>query len=331
MRATGEEIELGILRVLEDTKRPVGASQIGALLLTGGIDLQPRTVRYYLLRLDERGMTRLVSRRQGREITDRGREEVHRAGASDRMRITSAKIDSLGYRMSLDAKSGIGSVIVNVTTVDVEDLGRTAREVQLVVNQGFAMGKRVAVAEAGETLAGVVVPDGVVAMGTICSMTLNGILQKQGIPVLSRFGGILEVRERRLVRFVEMIEYAGSTLDPLEVFIRAGMTRVRNVVLRGSGSLCASFREVPAAAMDHIRVIQRDMKRHDLGGILALGKPNQPLLGVQVSEGHCGMVVAGGLNAMAAAREAGVRMKVQSLSGLEDYARFQRVRALLRR
>jgi repressor of nif and glnA expression len=43
-----------------------------------------------------------------------------------------------------------------------------------------------------------------------------------------------------------------------------------------------------------------------LGGILLIGKPSRPLLDVPVSEGMVGMIVAAGLNPLAAVEECGV-------------------------
>jgi repressor of nif and glnA expression len=233
--------------------------------------------------------------------------------------------------MTFSAESCEGSVIVNVSTINPDDRTIAAREIQLVLDDGLGVGKRVIVAGPGEPLGATVVPDGALGIATVCSVTLNGILQKRGIPVASRFGGLLEIRERQPVRFVDMIEYKGSTLDPLEVFVRAGMTRVRNVVLRGSGIICASFREVPAVAVPDIRAIERKIRGQGLSGILEIGRPSRPLFGIPVAEGYCGMVVAGGLNPVAALHETGVRVMLQSLAGLEPFGRFMSVRAAMRR
>jgi len=205
------------------------------------------------------------------------------------------------------------------------------KEMQLVVERGFSVGGMIAVAQGGTSLGNIVVPDGEMCIGTVCSVTLNGIFQKEGIPVVSRFGGLLEIRDRKPVRFVNMIEYRGSTLDPMEVFIRADMTRVRNAVLRGSGIVCASFREIPSAAVEQIRRVERVMKSHGLGGIFAIGRPSQPLFDVPVSEGYSGMVVLGGLNPIAAVREAGIRVSMHSLAGLLEFSRLVPVQKCLKR
>ena len=142
---------------------------------------------------------------------------------------------------------------------------------------------------------------------------------------MSRFGGLLEMQDGRPKRFVDLIEYRGSTLDPLEVFILANKTRVRSVVRTGTGILCASFREVPSVAVDDLRRIERDLRASGLGGVVAIGQPNQPLFGIPVSEGRSGVVVIGGLNPVAAVHEAGISVAVHSLVGLEPYERCREI------
>jgi hypothetical protein len=106
MRIQSEKTKATILKVLNDAGEPMGASHIAAGLLSMGVDLHPRTVRFYLFQLDERGFTRLVSRRRGRRITERGREELARTNVMDKVGIVAAKIDMLGYRMSFDSRTG---------------------------------------------------------------------------------------------------------------------------------------------------------------------------------------------------------------------------------
>jgi repressor of nif and glnA expression len=54
-----------------------------------------------------------------------------------------------------------------------------------------------------------------------------------------------------------------------------------------------------------------------------MGRPNQPLFGIPVSDGHAGLVVLGGLNPVAAIREAGYSVRLRSLAGIEEYTRFR--------
>ena len=323
MAGQSDKAKGAILKVLNAANGPMGASRIAEALLAMGLDLKPRTIRLYLLQLDADGFTRLISRRTGRVITDKGRQELARANVMDKVGIVSTRVDTLGYRMTFRVRAGKGKVIANVCLIGRDDLWRALAEMEAVYARRLAMGTKIIVVRSGGILGGVEVPSDSIGVGTVCSVSLNGILLHEGIPVTSRFGGLLEMRGGNPIRFVEAIEYRGSTLDPLEVFIKAGMTRVRDAVRTGSGIICASFREVPSVAVEDIRRLERVMKGLGLGAVLAIGKPNQPLFGVPVSEGYSGLVIIGGLNPVAAAHEAGVPISIRSLGGLQEFESLQ--------
>lgn len=320
-----------ILQVLAESDRPMGADQVAAELAMRGVDLRPRSIRYYLMQMDRDGFTQLVSRRLGRMITAHGRRETDAVNVMDRVGIIGARVNSYAYRMGFELRREVGSVIMNRSLVDAHRAAGSLNEIRRVLAAGLAPSARLAMAAAGGRLGRQVVPRGELGLGTVCSVTINGILQKEGIPVASRFGGLLEMRAGQPVRFVDMIEYRGSTLDPLEIFIRAGMTRVRDVVETGNGIVGASFREVPAVAVPHINRVMSLMDRCRIGGIVAIGRPNRPLMGVPVSEGNCGLVVMGGLNPIAAVLEAGMAVEVASLAELMPYEALVDIDTLIAR
>jgi hypothetical protein len=253
------------------------------------------------------------------------------ARVADKVGFIAARVDTLVYQMSFRMDGGSGTVILNTSVLDAADLTRALVEMQSIFACGFGMGNRLVMAREGESIGGVKVPPGSVVLGTICSVTVNGILLHEGIPVTSRYGGLLQVKDGRAVRFLDLIEYRGTTLDPLEVFIQAGMTQTRGVARIGSGRVGASFREVPSVALDDVKRIALRMKKRGMGGILAMGQPNQPLLGIPVSEGRAGMIVIGGLNPMAAVHEAGIQVSCHSLAGLQDYSTLVAIDELRRR
>lgn len=329
MRIQSDKTRAAILKVLSESSKPMGAGQIMSALLSAGFDISPRTIRFYLLKLDEKGFSRLVSRRSGRRISERGREELARTNVIEKVGIIAARIDMLGYRMSFRSNDGKGTVIMNVCLLaNAGELSRALTEIQPVFARGLTMTPRLVVAHAGEAVGTLTVPSGQIAIGTVCSMTLNGILLHEGVPVVSRFGGLLEMRDWNPVRFVELIEYRGSTLDPFEVFVKADMTRVRSVAKTGSGVICASFREIPSAAAEDVRRLEKRLAGHGLGGILSIGRPNQPLYGIPVSEGYCGMIVVGGLNPIAVLHETGIEVSIRSLAELREYGSFRELRTI---
>jgi len=190
------------------------------------------------------------------------------------------------------------------------------------------MGRRLAIAEAGQKLGGVIVPEGSIGIATVCSVTVNGIMLHEGIPVTSRFGGLIEMRDGEPQRFVDLIEYRGTTIDPLEVFIHAGMTSVRQCARTGRGIIGGSFREIPAVAVEGVAQVRAEMESYGLGGILAVGDPGQPLLDIPVADGRAGIIVVGGLNPVAAVHEAGIAVSMASLSGLADidvFSSYERI------
>ncbi|MFZ4396294.1 MAG: DUF128 domain-containing protein [Kiritimatiellia bacterium] len=327
MGVKAERAVAAILRVLHEAHTPLGAERIVEALLAAGVDLCPRTVRLHLLDMDRRGLTQLVNRRAGRIITKAGREENGRTDVITKVGVISARVDTLTYQMNFDSRSGEGSVVVNTTLLHPANLSPALAEIRRVLRDHLGISNRVLVARAGGQIGGVVVPENFVGIGTVCSVTINGILLHRCIPVTSRFGGLLEIRDRRPLRFVELIEYRGSTLDPLEVFIQAGMTRVRDVLQQGSGVICAGFREIPAPAVEDVKALVSQLRPLGIGGIIAVGRPNQPLFGIPVTDGHAGLVVVGGLNPIAAVREAGYAVRIRSLAGLEDFARLRPVDA----
>jgi repressor of nif and glnA expression len=220
--------------------------------------------------------------------------------------------------MNYDLLTQQGTIIANTALLSARDLAWATEVMRPVFRHRFGMGTRLGVVREGQVFAGTKVPAGMVLLATACSVTVNGVFLKHGIPVTSRYGGLLEVRQWRPFRFVALIDYGGTTLDPLEAFIRAKMTRVRDCARTGNGIIGVSFREVPTPALAEVARITKAMNEQGLDGILAVGTPNQPLLDVPVAEGRAGLVIAGGLNPLAALHESASLPKFHSLADVVD-------------
>jgi repressor of nif and glnA expression len=322
MNVKNDKARTAILRVLSELDGPVGAARIAERLPSMGVRLQPRTIRLYLTELDRDGLTALNSRRKGRVITDLGRAELEHSDVVSKVGFVRGRIDTLGYRMTFRGETGEGTIIANFALVQSRDLSRVFTEIKPVFARNLSMGRCLSLVRGNEMLSGRAIPGGYAALGTLCSVTVNGVLMSEGIPVTSRYGGLIELRQGRPVRFVELMEYSGVTVDPLETFIRAGMTDVRGAASKGNGVITASFREIPSVALDDARRVFDRLQRAGMGGILMIGRPGQPLLDIPVAEGRTGFIVVGGLNPLAAVVEAGISCEMKSLSGLEEFSRF---------
>jgi hypothetical protein len=184
------------------------------------------------------------------------------------------------------------------------------------------------VGKPGELIGDCRVPEGRLAIGTICSVSINGLFQHARIPTRSRFGGLLQIEQGRPKRFTQIINYDGTSLDPLEIFIRGHMTSVAQAATTGSGIIGASFREVPSVALPEVRRLAALSKKIGLGGVYAFGLPSQPLLDIPVARGCAGLVVTGGLNPVAAIVESGIATTSAAMRTLSEFRELMDYRVL---
>lgn len=307
-----------ILKILSEQKDIIGSRELSRMLKLHGVDLTERTVRYHLKILDEKGFTQVFGK-EGRKITKLGREELSRSHVSDRVGFVISKIENLSYRTSFDIAKGTGQMVVNVSYFPESDASEAIKIMKKVFASPFVMSEKVAMARAGQMIGNMEIPEGKIGIGTMCTITINSVLQKAGIPVTSRFGGLLQVTEEGPKRFTAIVSYEGSSLDPHLIFIKSQMTTVNDLVKHGEGNILASFREVPVASIAHTEEIRGKLKEYGIGGILSMGEPNSPLLEVPVGLDRAGLCVVGGLNPIAALEESGIDTTSAAMSDLVEY------------
>lgn len=312
---------MAILRILQKADKPVGSAQIMENLQAAGQEVSERTVRHYLLSLDQEGLTRNLGKK-GRTITELGQKELGTARVFDKVGFLAARIDQLTYRMTFDLYKRSGTVIINVSMINKKQILSATPLVCRVFASGYSMGNRMALFGPGEKVGNIYVPENCIGLGTVCSITLNGVLLAHGIPAHSSFGGLLELRNRVPTRFVEIIKYNGTSLDPLEIFIRSGMTDYVGATTTGNGRIGVGFRELPADSRGRVIELIHELEEVGLGGFMTIGWPGQPLFEIPVSEGRIGAIVIGGLNPAAILEESGIKVISRALAGMVEYERL---------
>ena len=319
---------IAILKILRDSKDPLGARVIAHQIKTHGVELGERAVRYHLKMMDERGLTELVGR-DGRLITDAGLEELKSALVRDKVGFAISRIELLAFRTNFDLDKRTGLVPVNISYFPKEKFGDALRAMKPVFDKGLCVSDLVATAREGERFGDTIVPKGRIALATVCSIVINGTLLKAGVPMDSRFGGILEIRDNKPLRFVELINYAGSSMDPSEVFIRAGMTSVTDVVKKGEGKILANYREIPAICRPIVEDTVAKLKKAGMGGLIAMGNASEAVCEVPVELNRIGVILVGGLNPVAAAEEAGLTAESHAMSTIIDYQNLIKISTLI--
>lgn len=321
MKQNFSQKHLSILKILRTNGKPLTSPAIGEAMKSMGYDISERTIRAYLLDMDRAGFTQNFGKK-GRQITPLGIRELESSRVYEKVGFLSAKIENLTYLMDFNINDKSGCVVINVSVVNPIELYENLELVFGVFEKGYAMGELVTIIEPGERYGTIEIPDGKIGIGTVCSITLNGVLLKYGVPVHSKFGGLLELIDGKPSRFVEIINYDATTIDPLEIFIRGGMTDYTGAVKMGNGRIGASFRELPAESRELVTEIAKRLEKIGLGGFMSIGIPGRSLLEIPVSEGRIGAVVIGGLNPVAILEESGSRTESKALAGLIEYTRL---------
>jgi HTH-type transcriptional regulator, global nitrogen regulator NrpRI len=314
-----ERKTLAILKILQNLQKPAGARIIAQHLEGYGVSLSERAVRYHLKMMDERGLTALVGTQDGRIITDKGIAEVKNALVKDKVGLCITKIELLAYRTDFDIENRRGNIPVNVSIFPENNFNKALRAMRPAFDKGFCVSRLVAVAGAGQNIGDVSIPEGKVGFATVCSIVVNGTLLKAGIPMDSRLSGILQMENRKPVRYTDIIHYNGSSLDPSEIFIRAKMTSVMEAVNTGNGEVLANFREIPAICLPLMERVTEGLKTSGMDGILARGNPSEPVCEISVDQNKIGLILIGGLNPVAAAQESGIEAENHCMSTIVDY------------
>jgi len=322
-----ERKTIAIMRILRDSPEPLGARVIAQSLKNHGVELGERAVRYHLKLMDERGFTESMGR-DGRLITQLGREELESALVRDKVGFVASRIELLAYQTDFDIDKRQGKVPVNVSFFPEKQFKKAIEIMKRVFQAGICVSDLVTLARQGEKLGGIIVPQGKIGLATVCSVIINGALLKAGIPMDSKFGGILQIKNHKPLRFVELIQYSGSSLDPSEIYIASKMTSVGQVARKGEGRILANFREIPAICQPGAEKVVAVLKEAGLGGVLMIGEVSKSVCEVPVELNKVGMILTGGLNSVAAAVESGIEVENHAMGTVMEYQDLVKFRDL---
>ncbi|MCW4015911.1 MAG: NrpR regulatory domain-containing protein [Candidatus Bathyarchaeota archaeon] len=296
--------EIEILRILSEFADPVGSTLLKRELRKKGFLLSERTVRYHLQLLEAKGFV-LGHNRKGRTITQPGLEELSRALATQRLGFTTTRFMSLAYSANYNPEVDSGTVVTNVSLLDKNLQNKTLDTMKALQRMSLLSAPYLKVMNEKDEYCDISVPKGKLALLTVCNLTLDSILIHSGIPLFFKHGGLVQVLNRKPIRFVEIISYEGTTIPPLEVFVYRKMTSISSILKTGSGMLLATLREIPSEARERTVKILDELHKKEWGGVLVLGEPNEPVLGIPVGMDRFGICMVGGIVPGAAMVEEG--------------------------
>lgn len=302
-----------ILRILKDHQEPMGAKRLSELLAERGYVMTDRAVQYYLRYLDTRGFTEKVGN-QGRILTTSGIMETDRALVDDRIGFVISKLERLAFRSTFDPSSSTGDVAYNLTIVPNDILEPVSHLFDQVRDAGCSFFSGYSFIDRDPR-----VPPGHTGILTLCSITMDGVFQHNGIPVKVAYGGTIQVEEKKPLRFMDIIGYQGSTVDPLQLFIGAGLTTIHNYINTGSGFLLANVRQIPGRAEERGRSLISQMQECGFRFPLTMGKGR--IFNLLTDPQRLSLVSFSGMNSIGCAFEAGYKLRTEIGAGTIPFSK----------
>lgn len=270
---------IAILKIIHNSDTPIGARFIADNLSLNGYAIGERGVRYHLRILDTNELTKRVGY-SGRIITKKGIAEINNALVGDRMSLVISRIHEMVYRTTFDPYKKNGDIIINLSVMDKDEFERNIDLVNAVVKRGYTVSPKCHIFEEGDVVSNITVPGGSIGIATICSITIDGVLLKQGIPINVKYGGILD---------------------------------------HGSGMLLANLREVPIIAHDDIMEIIDRLKGANIGGVIEHIHTGNTVLSAPISPDRIGIPIYAGINPLAVLMEKNIEVTTYPVSSVMEY------------
>ncbi|MDD3407255.1 MAG: NrpR regulatory domain-containing protein [Methanomicrobium sp.] len=302
-----------ILRILKEHQEPVGAKRLSELMTEHGFALTDRAVQYYLSYMDEKGFTRKVGNR-GRVLTPAGISETEHALVDERIGYIISKLERLAFKSNFNPQTGTGNVAYNLSFVPSEQIDEVAGAFDEVIKGGISFFTSYKIIDSDPRI-----PKGHTGIITVCSITMDGVLQSYGIPVKMAFGGNLKIENFRPSGFKDLIGYKGTTIDPLLLFINAGLTSIDSVLKTGEGTVLANVREVPEKALSSVEEIAASMRE---SGFLFPVATGSGVLNIRPDPYRTSIVAYSGMNLIGYAVEKGYNIKTEIGAGNIPFSGF---------
>lgn len=315
-----EPVKIWILRILSESNGPVGSTTITRELVKRGFFINERTVRNYLKSLEQKGFV-LSHGKNGRSITEAGLQELVGSLTYQRLDFVLTRYLSLAYSVTFTPRSNRGRVVANVTLLDKNHLEKALGVLNSLKDAKLLLAPYLKIIDEEESYENISVDKGKTALLTVCNLTVDGVLIRSGIPIILKYGGILQFVNRVPIRFVELMSYEGTTVPPLEVFTYSNMTSITSFLKTGSGMIPANYREIPKEAREKVEAILSELSSIGWKTLSIIGLPEEPLLGIPVSAGRCGVSIVSGVTPTATLREIGLDVEVfapHCLAKIED-------------
>jgi repressor of nif and glnA expression len=235
------------------------------------------------------------------------------------------QIDEYALQVTYIPSEERGEIIFNLSLIRTDDLEDAIAILKNAYESGLSVSDRVLFADPGERFGDYTIPEGHTGICTMCSITLDALLLQHGVPLNPIGGGLVEIEKRVPRRFITMIQYEHTTIDPTQVLISQGSSMIMGVMTEGRGLILGNMRECHMEAESLVFDVLDELAGAGFTGILDVGIPNTSLLGVPVTPNYQGIAMVGGTNAIAAFKETGKWAEVKAMKGLIEVSKMDSI------
>ena len=109
------------------------------------------------------------------------------------LKFTNHRIEEYALRVTYRPEENAGTIIYNLSLIESRDLEFALSVMKEAHRTGITISDRIRVAGPGEEVGDYTVPDGRHAVCTMCSITLDALLLRRGIPLNPIGGGVVEI------------------------------------------------------------------------------------------------------------------------------------------
>ncbi|HDD36371.1 MAG TPA: DUF128 domain-containing protein [Archaeoglobus veneficus] len=311
-----------ILKVLANSDMPLGAKTITEKLEEKGITVKKDTIQYYLRVLDNSGLTRKIGL-SGRIISEKGVEELRKGMLKERIGSFIERREEYAYQANFDVEAKSGLVSLNLGIVDETELDKSLKLIKECIDAGLAVSPLIKIFKKSTNK--VKIPENKVGIGLVSTSVVDAALINCKISTFPTFAGIMQYMDFKPVRFIHVISYVGSSIDPISLFIESGLCSVKSTIRRGYGIVPADVREIPSILRKKAIEIVDKLNKAMIKGVLCIGENNVDVMGVPVSNYRAGLVVIAGSTPLAYLKESGINVDIRILSAFEKYDKLKPV------
>ncbi|MFC6799725.1 NrpR regulatory domain-containing protein [Haladaptatus sp. GCM10026878] len=258
-----------LMRLIRENE-PIGSIRLVDLMNRHGYSIKSRTIRLILSELDEKAFTEKVPGK-GRKLTAAGRAELGRGNIAGRFGHIREKIVTLTSQVTYDPVEDAGEVVAGSAVVPHDS-----------VDEALSVLDDLADSSLGPVVTATDAVDEGVRFQFPSSITLDGVLLSRGINTTLKTAGLVEYRSTpgepttpgEVVRYIDVINGEGSTMDVVTLLIEAGRTDVLGALVRDTGILIVDNREFPITRFEEARDLAITTTTL-LGGALDVRRPRE--------------------------------------------------------